>query len=116
MGRPARVITFEGSAERSQGCFIGRVFSRFRLAAVVRVIWPRTMRFVGRAWRLACLASSGMDTQIYDYVVAVGGSARRVAIPTGGTDAPMTPIAMTNLHPETGAVAFGAHVRLATVP
>jgi choline dehydrogenase len=33
------------------------------------------MRVVGRAWRLACLASSGMDVQMYDFVVVGGGSA-----------------------------------------
>jgi choline dehydrogenase len=33
------------------------------------------MRFVGRALHFACLASSGMDVQMYDLVVVGGGSA-----------------------------------------
>jgi choline dehydrogenase len=55
--------------------FLHQDFSRFRHAAAVCVIWPRTTRLVGRAWHLACLASSGMDEQMYDYVVVGGGSA-----------------------------------------
>ena len=33
------------------------------------------MRVVGRAWHFACLASSGMGDQMYDFVVVGGGSA-----------------------------------------
>jgi hypothetical protein len=42
-------------------------------------IWPPTVRFVGRAWHVGCLASSGMDVQMYDFVVEGGGSTGRVA-------------------------------------
>jgi hypothetical protein len=51
------------------------VFLTVQTAARVCVSWPRTMRLVGRVWHFTCIASSGMDMQMYDYVVVGGGSA-----------------------------------------